>query len=343
MRFSIHLVVVAVVVSLTGCSISSKDEDMIAPTDSGQVESAIYNVRVTDGVEYGRGSIESGDMPLLLDLYEPIGDDSLQRPGLLIIHGGGFVRGSRKMEQLAMFAREFASRGYLVASMDYRLSGDDPELKSVSQKLLSANQAQMSEAMREAYRNAGLNHKAPWAAFEDAIVALQWLRATAALNVDPSRIAVLGSSAGAFTALNLGYRLNDVAPEIAPPAAVTSIWGQLEHNDTNVLESGEPPLLLIHGTADKIVNFNSSLALYLGAQSANIPVEFVPLEGHGHSLNRDANDFFKLRVNSGVTVFDKILTFTNAALLAPNDMARVSCDAVGDACPKIDTSEKNHE
>lgn len=331
MRFPIQLMSVAVTLLIVGCAENSTDDNLAGSPveiDTRQYEETIYQVKVTDDIEYGRGTTESGEIPLLLDLYEPVEDDNSSRPALLIIHGGSFLRGTRKQEELAMFANQFASRGYLVASMDYRLSGDDPELNSTTQQLLDASPA----ALRKAYRGAGINDKSPWAAFEDAQAALRWLHDSAGtLGVDSSRIAVLGASAGALTALKLAYRLDEVAPQVAAPGAVTSIWGSFEDADTSVLEAGEPPLLIIHGTDDKVVNFNSSLVLYKRAQEVGVPVEFVPLQGRGHALTK--NDFFTMRVDSGVTVFDKIFAFTDAALLQPDKLPLVNCDSFGDACP----------
>lgn len=333
MPFRIRLIIMTFSLFAIGCAEHSKGGSSLAGAlqgDAKQYEKARYRVKTTAGVEFGRGAAESGDIPLLLDLYEPIGDKNNSRPSLLIIHGGSFIRGSRKEKVLVKFATEFASRGYLVASMNYRLSGDAPELSRSTQKLLEASPV----GLREAYRGAGINEKAPWAAFEDAQLALQWLHgAKTILGIDSSRIAVLGSSAGALTALKLAYQLDDVASPITAPAAITAIWGSLENDDTSVLDAGESPLLLIHGTADKIVNFNSSLLMYQRAQEVGVPVEFVPLQGRGHGLRNENNNFFTLRVNSGVTVFEKIVAFNNSALFTLDNLALVNCDAVGDACP----------
>lgn len=66
-----------------------------------------------------------------------------------------------------------------------------------------------------------------------------------------------------------------------------ALWGTFENDDTSVLETGEPPLLLIHGTKDKVINLISSLAVYHRAQEAGVPVEFVPWKDHCHGLRAD--------------------------------------------------------
>jgi acetyl esterase/lipase len=84
------------------------------------------------------------------------------RPGVLHIHGGGFVMGAPEMtgETDAAYAREF---GAVVVSVDYRLAPETP-------------------------------HPGP---VEDCYAGLAWLAGEAeALGVDPDRIAVSGESAG---------------------------------------------------------------------------------------------------------------------------------------------------
>jgi acetyl esterase/lipase len=97
------------------------------------------------------------------------------RPGLLYVHGGGFVAGSIETEQApaAELAREL---GIVVASVEYRLA---PE------------------------------HPYP-AALEDCAAALDWLHAAAPeLGVDPSRVGVYGQSAGGGLAAALALFVRD--------------------------------------------------------------------------------------------------------------------------------------
>ena len=99
-----------------------------------------YEVRVTEGIVYGHGEVQDpspGMKPLLLDLYEPTGPTapSRRRPVILMIHGGGFERGSRQFAAWVRMATELAMRGYVVASMDYRLRDDAPVLSERVQAL----------------------------------------------------------------------------------------------------------------------------------------------------------------------------------------------------------------
>lgn len=55
----------------------------------------------------------------MLDVYEPVGDSEVDRPLVVVAHGGAFVSGSR--DDTKAYCIEFAKRGYVVANMSYRL------------------------------------------------------------------------------------------------------------------------------------------------------------------------------------------------------------------------------
>ena len=135
----------------------------------------------TKNITYG----QIGDRQLQLDLYQPLpgqkASDSSEgagastespplRPGLIFIHGGAWSGGSREVYHY--YTKRMALRGFVAATISYRLS-------------------------REAVFPA---------AVADAKCAVRWLRAHAAeYQIDPTRIAVLGGSAGGHLAMMVGY------------------------------------------------------------------------------------------------------------------------------------------
>lgn len=96
-------------------------------------------------------------------------------PAVVYLHGGGFVMGDAEGDQV--LASQLArATGGLVLSLDYRLA---PE------------------------------HPYP-AAHDDGYAALRWVAANAgALGVDPGRLALAGSSAGACVAAGVALRARD--------------------------------------------------------------------------------------------------------------------------------------
>ncbi len=87
-----------------------------------------YTVTVTSNVVYGQGEVGGGGtfVDLKLDLYTPQGTGQTELPLVVVVHGGGFVGGSKTQGNVVDWAQGFASRGYLVASIDYRLQGTNP-------------------------------------------------------------------------------------------------------------------------------------------------------------------------------------------------------------------------
>jgi len=107
-------------------------------------------------------------------VYRPEGRDGLL-PGLLTIHGGGFVLGSIDMEH-AGAAQIAGAVGAVVVSVEYRLAPEHPFPAGV----------------------------------EDCYAALVWLAGHAAeLGVDPDRIGVAGQSAGGGLAAAVALMARD--------------------------------------------------------------------------------------------------------------------------------------
>ena len=131
-------------------------EAVLAAMASGQVK-AVNLLQLTPGSVVVRENIEyghTGTRPLKLDLYSPKEADG-PVPGLIFIHGGGWKAG--KKEDYRIYGLKFAQQGYVVASVQYRLSGE----------------AQYP------------------AAVHDTKAAVRWMRAEAAsIGIDPDRIGV---------------------------------------------------------------------------------------------------------------------------------------------------------
>ena len=120
--------------------------------------------------------------------------ESAPTPAVLLIHGGGFSEGSRSSGGMADMCRALASNGLAAFSIDYRLL---PE-----------------------------NHFP--AQTDDAAAAIEWLRAPEQVqrfNIDPARIGVLGSSAGAIIAQYLGTDGDGALDSGARVRAVASYSG----------------------------------------------------------------------------------------------------------------------
>ena len=223
------------------------------------------SVDVTADIAYGRAVDEHGGMETLrLDLYEPAGDTEAARPAFVWIHGGGFSSGDKASLLEAMLADRFARRGYVVASINYRLrEGEyygfgigDPRLPQV-----------IADAQH------------------DAQAAVRWLRANAvAYRIDAGRIAVGGFSAGAITALYVNYNSADPGESgnAGYPSNASACVDMAGGMDVALMDAGEPPVLVLHGTEDTTVPYQGALDIVARAQEMGVTAEFRPVEGAGH-------------------------------------------------------------
>lgn len=205
-------------------------------------------------ITFGRKTLEwlskRKTVGLEMDLYYPIDDHADSRPLLLLIHGGAFFNGDKETEGLVRWAQHFASLGYVVSSINYRI-GFRPT---------------PNEVERAGYR-----------AVQDANAAVRFLLKADSLSIDPRLVFVAGTSAGAITALNLAYMMDKDRPEITrgglvgdegridaivPPdsgrvsvRAVGNLWGAV--NDTAMLFNRRIPVISFHSENDPIVPYKS--------------------------------------------------------------------------------------
>lgn len=272
--------------------------------DSYLVEGESYWRILERGI---RNSIIKRDLILRMDIYTPENDTLQYRPLLMLIHGGGFYIGDKQSRAFREWSKYFASLGYTVASINYRI-GFKPINYSVE---------------RAGYR-----------AIQDAHAAMRFLVKNKDIyKIDTTLLFVGGSSAGAITSLNLAFMRNKDRPkssfgnillddlgnieESTNPytnnfsiKAVINMWGALD--DINILANHNASILSFHGTDDKIVPYGydypfrdirgristivfnriyGSLPIHHKARELNIREKLYTIENIGHSPHVDENDF----------------------------------------------------
>jgi acetyl esterase/lipase len=253
------------------------------------------SVELREAIEYGTG----GEVPLKLDLYIP---KDIQRPtpALIFVHGGGWRSGSRN--DYRYYCIKFAERGYVVATITYRL------------------------------RDVALFP----AAIEDAKCAVRWMRTNAeSLGADPNRIAIIGGSAGGHLAMMVGYSVDDVELEgngehevvssrvqavvnLYGPTDLTTPYARTHETITGYLgklydeapemyqrasplhhvSADDPPTLILHGSIDELVPISQAERLAQALDEVGVAHEYYPLDGWPHSMDvaQVVNDFCIVRM-----------------------------------------------
>ena len=227
-----------------------------------------FGVKVTRDVPYGSARVAATTSPrertLGLDVYSPEdGSTGASRPALIMAFGGAFHRGNKEADEfdndghrntpVSAYCREFAGRGYVAFSIDYRLVQEDPDPGDTPVIKDTANIPRSRvDHVRTLLGLPPATSEMIWtgieAACDDMVMAFRYVQANASrYGVDPSRIAIGGFSAGARIALNAAYG------ERIPAAAVISLSGFMASDDLErhvTADAGLPPALLVTGEND---------------------------------------------------------------------------------------------
>lgn len=244
-------------------------------------------ILIHDDLAYRSG----GNPSWRLDLAMPENFGPELRPALVIVHGGGWNAGSRKVRPYRRMLLEFAEKGYVTISIGYRFLSEAP----------------MEEML------------------EDVHCAVRWLRAHAnEYRVDPERIGAFGHSAGAHLALMLG--VSPPAPAVtgdcewadqpggvvaiaggATPTLLPSRFGDSERfSPASYISAQMPPLLLIHGTADPVVPIGPVDEYVEALTAAGAPdVTYVRIDGGDHDVAYD--DSMERSMNAITEFFQRTL------------------------------------
>ena len=202
----------------------------------------------------------------LADLYVPEG----ARASIVLVHGGGFVLGSRRMKPMRYLAAELTAAGIAVCAIDYRMIFRGGRLAEATDDVVDAF------------------------AF--------WSAQAPSFGLDPTRISMVGLSAGATLALLAGARCEGVAAlvgcfglyevdHLRGPAAVLprllfatadrSAWTSRSPRHATPAPA---PTLLLHGSDDGLVPVGQAERLAAHRISLGLPTRLVVYEGAPHGF-----------------------------------------------------------
>ena len=183
---------------------------------------------------------EKDNQKLDLDIYQPAFDGTVDRPVLLFAHGGGFSGGKRDTPENQKFCKRIAEHGYVAVSISYRLTR-----KGTATGL--GCDCPADEKLKT---------------FQSAVDDLQdatyfLIERREQFAIDPHKIILAGSSAGAETVLNTAFQPPYCYGLDSGPvsyAGVIAMAGAIF--DINAIyEDSAVPAMFFHGTSDNLVPY----------------------------------------------------------------------------------------
>ena len=239
----------------------------------------------------------TNDIDLDMDIYEPEGDTLEARPLILFFHSGAFFSGNNELDDMVDLSIASAKRGYVAASVNYRLG---------------LNVLSTYSGERAVYRG-----------MQDASAVIRYFREYHDLyNIDPNKIFIWGSSAGAFIGLHLAYSDDDERPEStfggsndpdlgcidcvgnnylhnSKPNAVVSCWGAIGDLDW-IEQENNIPSIMFHGTSDLVVphdaglpfTINIALPLVYGSSEIHNKLNLLEIENEAYIESGEPHEYW---------------------------------------------------
>ena len=238
-----------------------------------------------------------------LDLYRPEENESGQAlPAVVIIHGGGWVKGDKARKREFVTGTTLVKAGYVAISINYQT--------------------------RKGKRWPGN--------LRDCKNAVRWLRKNSEkLGVDGSKIGVIGGSAGGHLALMVAYTgdhpklsteelypgISDKVSACVDMYGITNLLTRKVTDDegkptdelkehrlfkkdrvdgmamwrnaspVNHINESSPPTLIFHGTRDTTVDRDQSKELHAALTKAGVDSTLRLIEGAGHAWPLKTKDF----------------------------------------------------
>lgn len=260
----------------------------VAAKDKRYRDEVFKKVSVTRDITYGQAPASGpyGEAEeLKLDLFQPKGDELERgRPVLIFAHGGGFTGGDKASGPSPILAKEYAKKGYVTASINYRLNGPPGGCTGAGGVTPECYAAAID-------------------AVHDGQAAVRWFRVNSRdLAVDKKRIGIGGESAGAILASGVGVLEDDPGSSgnAGPSSAVQSvisISGGLPGG--LFVDANSAPMILFASTGDPVVPYSWSVETRDALNKNGVPAKLttfqsnvhVPFEEFGDVIRKQATKF----------------------------------------------------
>jgi acetyl esterase/lipase len=289
----------------------------VVQTDQYPTPQVVFpnDVEGLPGVVYSQ---PTGYRPLTLDLYLPA--ETVDRPPdgfplVLFIHGGAWLGGDARHSGAFVdfpdVLASLAARGYVVASMEYRLSGE-ASFPAQIQDVKAAIRGLRADSSKYGIDPA---RAATWGVSAGAHLAALAAVACKAATLEPAGAAKASDCVQGAVAWYGVFDLATIAAQARRDKAMSRDvrdapeWRLLgcfaskckkgriaAASPITYVDANDPPMLLIVGDADRTVPYHQTLEMADKLTAAGVPNELMVLSGVGHGLigptpeqTRDAN------------------------------------------------------
>ena len=243
----------------------------------GRYASEIFNEISKTSVVYSEIYDWSLSNPgLEMDVYTPLNDTANNRPLLIFAHGGVYIEGDKNSITMVTLCEAFAKRGYVTASIRYRLTNLQSLLSPNSYDIFSQTVVNSVSDMKSAIRY-----------FRKDVT-----NNNNSYGINPDQIFVGGYSAGAVTAAHLSVIDEGEVPEefqvffdksggiegnSGNPGFSSEVSGAIllagAINTTGFLDVNDPPIVSVHSSDDNTINYECASPLSnLGIPLLDLPI-----------------------------------------------------------------------
>ena len=198
------------------------------------------------------------------------------KPTIMFVFGGGFVMGQRSDAFTMEWVNRLNQEGYDVVTIDYRLGMKDFKVgKGLAGIFKASDRFVLSQQV----------------GVEDVFSAVAFLADNQDLGIDVGNMVLSGSSAGAIISLASEYNIVNGNTEGLPAGfnfrGVMSFAGAIISNTgAPKFKSAPCPILLLHGTADKAVQYKKFSAFGRGVWGSSWLAKQFAKNGWNHCIYR---------------------------------------------------------
>jgi acetyl esterase/lipase len=232
-------------------------------------EPAIADVSPTQTVRYRTGASHAGAIAPLADVYMPA---DATGTSVVLVHGGGFVIGSRRMKPMRYLAARLVGSGIAVCAIDYRMIFRGGRLDEAIDDVCTA-----FERWSTMVPQLGLDPRAISLAGLSAGATLSHL---AAGRLEPSRLAGLACCFGLYEVDHLQGPAA-LLPRFLFGTPDRTAW---KARSPRFAPQPRAPTLLLHGGDDGLIPVEQARRLAAHRDSLGLPTRLVVYDGAPHGF-----------------------------------------------------------